>query len=157
MHPLSAWSCWLRRRIILTVMCLGFAAGAQAADQIYTSWFNNLAIKGYDPVAYFTENTAVKGKKQWQFEWRGAQWRFSSAANLNLFKAAPEQYAPQYGGYCAWAVAQNKLAGIDPEQFSLVDGKLYLNYNESIKNRWLADKKQLIDTADKQWPAVLGQ
>ncbi|TQV72597.1 YHS domain-containing protein [Exilibacterium tricleocarpae] len=150
MYPLD-----LRRSLLSFLLLFGLAAGAQAADPIYTSWFNNLAIKGYDAVAYFTENAPVKGKKQWQLEWRGAQWRFSSAENLDAFRANPEKYAPQYGGYCAWAVAHDKLAGIDPQQFSVVDGKLYLNYNAQVQNKWLAERDKLIIDADRRWPSVL--
>lgn len=141
------------RSLLMALMM--FAAPVFAADPIYTPLFSNLAIRGYDSVAYFTQQQAVKGNKEHQWEWQGATWRFSSAENLALFKAEPEKYAPQYGGYCAYAVSKNKLAPIEPEQFSIVEGKLYLNYNADVQGKWLADRDNFIKLADKNWPAVL--
>lgn len=132
-----------------------FSANLWAADEINTTFFGNLAIEGYDPVAYFTENKAVAGSKDHEFVWKDAKWRFSSAENLSLFKADPQKYAPQYGGYCAYAVAQNDTAGIDPDQFTIVDGKLYLNYNAKIQASWLEQRDTYIEAADKNWPDVL--
>ncbi len=143
------------RLLLLGLALLAAIPAARAADPIYTTWYNNLAIKGYDAVAYFTEDAAVKGDKKWRTDWRGAEWRFSSRENLEAFQAAPEKYAPQHGGYCAWAVANDKLAGIDPAQFSVVDNKLYLNYNRDIQNKWLLERDKLIEAADKNWPALL--
>ncbi|GAB1623959.1 YHS domain-containing (seleno)protein [Agarivorans albus] len=138
------------------ILALLFVSGYSfAADPIYTSWFNNLAIKGYDSVAYFTENKPVEGKESFEYEWQGATWRFSSAENLAMFKAEPEKYAPQYGGYCAYAVAKGKTASIEPEQFTVLDGKLYLNYNASVQQKWTANRDDFIVSADKNWPAVL--
>ena len=87
--------------------------------------------------------------------WNGADWRFASAANKAAFDADPEAYAPQYGGYCAWAVSQGYTASIDPQQWRIVDGKLYLNYDESVQTKWLADIPGFIAKADANWPAVL--
>jgi len=128
---------------------------AFALDNINTSFFGDLAIEGYDPVAYFTQNQPVEGNKKYQLQWMGANWRFNSAENMALFKAAPEKYAPQYGGYCAYAVSQNTTAGIKPELFTLHDGKLYLNYNRSINKKWRADRDQYIIDADRYWPQLL--
>ncbi|MEQ8691038.1 MAG: YHS domain-containing (seleno)protein [Pseudomonadales bacterium] len=132
-----------------------FSANLWAADEINTTFFGNLAIEGYDPVAYFKENKAVAGSKAHEFVWKDAKWRFSSAENLSLFKADPQKYAPQYGGYCAYAVAQNDTAGIDPDQFTIVDGKLYLNYNAKIQASWLEQRDTYIEAADRNWPDVL--
>lgn len=144
---------------VVAIFCLlPLALVSQAAvakEPIYTGFFSKLAVKGYDTVAYFTEGKAVKGSEDFEFEYQGANWRFSSAEHLAMFKAAPEKYAPQYGGYCAWAVAQNKLASADPRQFHLHDGKLYLNYDAKIQAKWLADKTHLIEEADSHWPGVL--
>jgi len=90
------------------------------------------AIKGYDPVAYFTESAAVKGDEAYSYEWNHGLWLFSSNANRELFEEDPEKYAPQYGGYCAYAVAKGKFAKVDPEKWTVLDGKLYLNYNKRI-------------------------
>lgn len=128
---------------------------ALAADKVYTAFLSNDAIKGYDTVAYHTENKAVKGSDDYSVEYMGATWLFASAENKALFEADKEKYAPQYGGYCAYAVAKGSTASIEPEQFSIVDGKLYLNYNESVKNTWRQDTAKYIESADKNWPGVL--
>ena len=98
-----------------------------------------VAINGYDPVAYFTEHKPVPGKPTLRYSWNGAQWQFASQQHLDLFKAAPEQYAPQFGGYCAYGVAQGYLVSIEPEQFTILDGKLYLNYSADVQKKWTQD------------------
>ncbi|GDY26988.1 hypothetical protein AHAT_28780 [Agarivorans sp. Toyoura001] len=141
------------RKLLLALL---FVSGYSfAAAPIYTPWFNNLAIKGYDSVAYFTENKPVEGKESFEYEWQGATWRFSSADNLAKFSAEPEKYAPQYGGYCAYAVAKGKTASIEPEQFTVLDGKLYLNYNASVQEKWLAKRDDYIQSAENNWPSVI--
>lgn len=131
-------------------------AGLAAAEQsaIYSA-SGKLAVKGADVVAYFTERRAVIGKAEHSTTWRGATWRFSSAENLAKFKANPEKYAPQYGGYCAYAVSEGYTAKIEPEAWSIVDGKLYLNYSLGIRKRWEQSKQERIRQADKNWPGVL--
>ena len=128
---------------------------AFAVDPVNTGLFSNKAVKGYDVVAYFTEDAAVKGSSDYQTSYLGADWYFSSQANLDLFVANPEQYAPQYGGYCAWAVSQNYTAAIDPEQFTVHEGKLYLNYNADVNSKWTADRDNFISAADQNWPSLL--
>ena len=142
-------------RSALFFLAIIFAGTAAAAKSVNTTFFGNLAIKGYDPVAYFIDGKAVKGSKSHSIEWNGAKWRFSSAENLEKFQQEPEKYAPQYGGYCAWAVSQNKTADIDPDQFAIVEGKLYLNYNAKIQKRWLQQQQHFIDEADKFWPELV--
>ena len=115
----------------------------QTAEQV--------AIKGYDTVAYFTEGMAVPGSPDFQYRWQDAIWYFASAGHLELFKAAPEKYAPQYGGYCAWAMAGGNLANIDPGVFNLVDEKLYLNYSNGIQKKWLEARDEYIEQADEAW------
>lgn len=144
------------KRLLITFSLL-FSLPALAIDEINTTLFGNLAIEGYDPVAYFTESRPVKGSSDFQYEWKEAKWRFSSAENLALFKANPEQYAPQYGGYCAYAVAKNTTASIDPTQFTIVDDKLYLNYNKSVNTKWLANRDNFIVKADENWPTLLNR
>lgn len=143
------------KKILLTLILLTASSSALALDEINTTFFGNLAIKGYDAVAYFTEQRAVEGSKAHEINWNDANWRFSSADNLATFLADPERYAPQYGGYCAWAVSQNDTASIDPEQFTVHDGKLYLNYNKKISTRWKADKETFIVDANRFWPQLL--
>ena len=130
------------------------ASEAQAKDPVYQS-FLGTAIDGTDPVAYFTEGRPVEGSKEFTHEWNGATWRFSSAENRDKFIADPEAYAPQYGGYCAWAVAQGYTASTDPEAWKIVDGKLYLNYNKSVQQKWEGDIPGHISSADGNWPKVL--
>jgi YHS domain-containing protein len=113
------------------------------------------AIRGYDPVAYFTVGKPVQGKDQFTTKWQGATFKFSSAENLALFKAEPTAYAPQYGGYCAFAVSKGATAGTVPDAWSIVDGKLYLNYSLNVRNRWSKDVPGNIKAADRNWPAVL--
>jgi YHS domain-containing protein len=117
---------------------------------------DGVAIKGYDPVAYFTEGRPVKGKTEFQFEWQGAKWRFASAEHRDLFKADPGKYAPQYGGYCAYAVSQGKTADIDPGAWNIVDGKLYLNLSTDVQKIWSSDIPGYINKADRNWPHILG-
>ncbi len=131
------------------------SAFANAVEPVNTTFFGKIAIKGYDPVAYFSLDSAVKGSKQYAYEWRGATWRFSMQEHLDMFKEMPEKYAPQYGGYCAWAVAENDTANIDPTQFTVYEGKLYLNYNQKINKKWLADKDVFIRQANKHWPGLV--
>ncbi len=113
------------------------------------------AIRGHDPVAYFDQKGPVKGSKQFSHDWRGTTWHFASAENRDRFAAAPEKYAPQYGGYCAYAVSQGYTADIDPAAWSIVDGKLFLNYSLSVRERWRKDIPGHIRSADANWPGVL--
>ena len=128
---------------------------AWAKEPVYTRFLSNVAVSGYDTVAYFTEGKPVKGDKAHKVEYQGASWYFKNAENRALFLSEPEKYAPQYGGYCAWAVAQNKTASADPHQWSIVNSRLYLNYDAEIQARWAKDKDKLIQQANKNWPDVL--
>ena len=139
--------------IYLLVLAAAGAAGAE--DPVYTGRFGNVAIKGYDPVAYFLDKEPVKGSADHSFEWKGAEWRFKSADNRERFAADPERWAPQYGGYCAWAVSQGYTAATDPEAWTVVGDRLFLNYNKKIRARWLEDRDGNITKADANWPAVL--
>ncbi|MGB2925517.1 MAG: YHS domain-containing (seleno)protein [Limnothrix sp.] len=116
---------------------------------------NGVAIKGTDPVAYFTESKAVAGNADFAYEWNDAIWHFASAENRDLFSASPEKYAPKYGGYCAWAASQGYTADIDPDAWTVVDGSLYLNFNKKIQRRWEKDIPGFISEADAQWPSVV--
>lgn len=145
----------MRKQLTSAILLLMMTIQANAADLINTSFFGNVAIEGYDSVAYFQQNTAVKGDPAFQHDWQGANWHFSSAENKALFVADPEKYAPQYGGYCAYAISQNTTAGIDPSQFTIVNDKLFLNYNAKIQKKWLADRDAYIIAANKNWPDVV--
>ncbi|MGD1949590.1 MAG: YHS domain-containing (seleno)protein [Leptolyngbyaceae cyanobacterium] len=114
-----------------------------------------LAIRGTDPVAYFTDGGPVAGSSEFTYTWNNATWQFASAENRDLFVANPAQYAPQYGGYCAWAVSQGYTAAIDPNAWKIVDGKLYLNFNTGVQRRWERDIPGNITRANANWPEVL--
>lgn len=130
-----------------------FTTLVMAKDPIYQS--KGFAIKGYDTVAYFTAGKPVKGDKRFSHSYKGATWLFSTQENLDAFKANPEKYAPQYGGYCAYAVSKGSTAKIEPDSWKVVDGKLYLNYNKSIQKKWEKDIAGYIKKADANWPNVL--
>jgi YHS domain-containing protein len=117
----------------------------------------SIAIKGYDPVAYFTEMKPVKGSPEFEYTWKGALWLFSSATHRDMFKAEPEKYAPRYGGYCAYAVSQGRIADIDPDAWTIYRGRLYLNLNKDVQKLWEKDKPGYIRKADENWPGVLGR
>lgn len=113
-----------------------------------------IAVRGTDVVAYFTEGRAVAGRPEFTFAWRGATWRFASAANRDRFATDPERYAPAYGGFCAYAVSEGYTAPIDPEAWRIVDGRLFLNYDRSIKRRWERDIPGRIARGDANWPRL---
>ncbi|MEL6663026.1 MAG: YHS domain-containing (seleno)protein [Pseudomonadota bacterium] len=139
---------------LIPAIAVAPAAHAEKAP-VYTGLFNNLAVEGHDPVAYFTEGRPVKGERAFSTEYNGATFRFASQANLDTFLADPVQYAPQYGGYCAWAVSQGYTAKGDADHWKIVDGKLYLNYNKSVQETWEEDIPGFITLADGNWPTVL--
>lgn len=109
------------------------------------------AIHGYDPVAYFTENNAVKGNENLSFGYNDAIWFFSTEENLDLFKSDPEKYSPQFGGYCAFAVSKGYSADSDPEAFEIIDGKLYLCNDQDVKEEWLKNSESEIQKAEENW------
>lgn len=116
----------------------------------------NGAIKGYDPVAYFTDGQPVKGQPDIVFDWMGARWHFASAEHRDLFSASPEKYAPQYGGYCAYGWADGYAVKIEPEAWAIVEGKLYLNYDLAIQKKWNKKQAEYIKTADQKWAKAQG-
>lgn len=141
---------------LLALLLVAVAATPSlAADPPIYSADGKVAIKGADPVAYFTDGKPVIGKPEFSYEWMGKTWRFASAEHRDAFKANPAKYAPQYGGYCAYAVAQGETAKIEPENWTIVNGKLYLNYDDRIQKRWTAKRDDYIKAADKNWPGVL--
>jgi YHS domain-containing protein len=144
----------IRISMALALLSL-FAGSALAAKDEYWTNIWGQALRGYDPVAYFTAGRPVEGKKRFEIEWMDAEWRFTSEENMEQFQANPEKYAPQYGGYCAWAVAQGYTASIDPEAWKIVDGKLYLNYDEEVQDKWEQDIPGFIEKANTNWPGVL--
>jgi len=114
-------------------------------------------IRGYDPVAYFTEGRPVPGHPDISVEYGGAKYLFSSTANRSAFNAEPEKYAPQYGGYCAFGVSVGKKFDIDPASWRIVDGKLYVNLNPVVLEMWSADTKIYLQKSEKNWPKIRGK
>ncbi|HDY93057.1 MAG TPA: YHS domain-containing protein [Pseudoalteromonas sp.] len=139
---------------LIMLSTLLISGGASAKDDaVNTGWFNNTAIKGYDSVAYFTQNKAVKGSDKYTFSYLGADWHFSSEENKTTFAENPKRYAPQYGGWCAYAMAdEGNAVGIDPEAFYIHEDKLYLNYSQSVQQKWLSNLLPYIVMADGYYP-----
>lgn len=151
----------MNRRTLLTsvaavAMSASFSLPARAGKApIYTGLLSNAAVGGYDTVAYFTDGMPVKGKSQFRTKWMGADWYFASKEHLEMFKANPTAYAPQYGGYCAYGVSQMAAVKGDPLLWKIVDGKLYLNINKAVVKIWNKDIPGYISKADQNWPKVL--
>ncbi len=138
------------RAIGLQILILMILAGAAiAGDKNLT--YQGIAIQGFDPVAYFTDNKAVAGNSDITLSHDGAIYRFATAEHKTVFEADPGKYVPQYGGYCAYGAAQGYNASVEPEQFTIADGKLYLNYNAAVRERWTQDKAGYITKADAYW------
>lgn len=116
-----------------------------------------IAIRGYDTVAYHTQGKPVPGLPLFEVEYQGATWRFANEENKALFEAEPEKYAPEYGGYCAYGVAKGSLVKIEPDQWNIIDGKLYLNYDKSISKKWNKDTSAYIAEADAKFEKLLAE
>lgn len=141
------------KKTILLIAFVFTTLGVQAqSSEVFSN--KKGAINGYDAVAYFTESKAVGGDTKYSTKWKEATWYFSSKENLTAFKANPEKYAPQFGGYCAYGTSQGHKAPTDPEAWTIVDGKLYLNYNKDVKKKWSKNQKELIDQANAEWPKI---
>lgn len=139
----------LFRGALLVAALSVFASFAAAQEK--------LAIKGYDPVAYFTAGKPTPGSAQHEMIWRDAKWRFASAEHRALFLKQPEKYVPQYGGYCALGVAFGKKVEIDPQAWTIVDDRLYLNYDKAIRDKWRTERTAMIKAADEKWKEVEAQ
>jgi YHS domain-containing protein len=118
---------------------------------------DSFVLKGFDAVAYFQQGKAIPGNANFTYKWQNVNWRFSTAENRNLFIKNPEKYAPQYGGFCAWAVSRGYTAPIDPNAWKIVNGKLYLNVNLDTQKRWEKDIPGNIQKADQNWPGIAGK
>lgn len=114
-----------------------------------------IAIHGHDPLGYFSEGKPVKGKPEHSLKWNGATWWFVSEENKAKFAEMPETYAPRYGGYCAYAASQGYIASTVPEAWTIQEGKLYLNYSLSVKEKFDADREAYISKADQNWPELI--
>lgn len=142
------------KRIILIafIAFLGIAQAKAQKSEIFAP--GGKAIKGYDPVAFFTESKPVKGADSLSYQWKQATWLFASRKNLEAFKSDPDKYAPQYGGYCAYGLSQGHKAPTQTDTWTVVNDKLYFNYNSKVKELWVKDQQSLIKVADEKWPAL---
>lgn len=137
--------------LLLAILMAGPAAAGQS--RIFVK--NGYAIRGYDPVAYFTDKRPIRGEAMYSYEWKGATWLFTSREHLAAFTANPEKYAPKYGGYCAYGVAQGAAVPTDPVAWDIVEGKLYMNLSLAIQKKWRARRDDYIREGDRNWPGVL--
>ncbi len=143
------------RILVLLVFALCSGRMAWAGEAVFSK--NDVAINGYDAVAYHTERKPVAGTPAHVQEWRGVVWQFASAANRDAFAQEPQRYAPQYGGYCAFAASHGALAATDPHAWTLHDGKLYLNYSDAVRAKWRQNIDDHIARADRNWPRLQQQ
>ena len=156
MNPLAR----LAAAAALSVAAAATALAAEPVNTLEKGLFgfkaSDVAIRGYDTVAYFTQGVPVEGSEDFTAEHDGATWRFASREHLDLFEADPAKYAPQYGGYCAYGVAEDDLVKIEPENWTIVDDKLYLNYDDDVQALWEADVPGFVAAADAKFDALLG-
>ena len=129
-------------------------AQVRAAAQTNPPATDRIALKGYDPVAYFTSSTPTPGVAEYNYVHDGVRYFFANARHRDLFKANPDKYAPQFGGFCSYGTAQGYKVSTQPDAFSVVDGKLYLNYNREVVKIWKQDVPGNISKAEENWPEV---
>lgn len=156
MTPSTVYSRLLLRPMVFLVVSLivlmGLSQPLMAGSSVNTGYFGNVAIKGYDPVAYFTDRKAMRGSEDHTLKWLGANWRFTSEEHKQTFAASPLKYTPQYGGHCAVGVSSNDLTvDIDPEAWVIIDDKLYLNYSKDVSKILT---KSRIEKADANWKTL---
>ena len=144
-------------RMVLLVFAIGFLSVGNLLAGSLNLDADGLAIEGHDPVAYFTQNAAVMGSAKISVMHEGAKYYFSSAENLKMFQSSPEKYLPAYGGFCAFAVSRGATSSVEPDKFTVVKGKLYLNYSGNVQTIWREDVSGNITKADKNWPGLSGQ
>ncbi|MGA7215363.1 MAG: YHS domain-containing (seleno)protein [Terrimicrobiaceae bacterium] len=139
---------------LIALLALVFISTASAKTLVNVDK-NGVGIKGYDPVAYFTDNKAVKGEAQFQSSSKGIIYYFASAQNKAAFDADPAKYEPQFGGFCAWAVSRGYTAPVDPDAFQIVNGRLLLQYSPSVRKDFAKDVEGNLKKADANWPSIV--
>jgi len=142
----------MKKTIIVVALIFFIAPAFSQSSQVFQT--DAGAIKGYDPVAFFNAGKPVMGKKEYSYEWHGAKWHFSSSDNLKAFKKEPEKFAPQYGGYCAYGTSEGHKAPTEIDTWTIVNNKLYFNYNKDVQSEWKKDQKTRIEKADQIWPTI---
>lgn len=138
--------------VVLTISFIAILNNLYAQNSVYQK--NNVAINGYDPVAYFTDQKPVEGSKTFSYTHEGVHWLFASQAHLDSFKVNPTKYIPQYGGYCAYGVSEDHKSPTDPHAWTIVEDKLYLNYSLKVKDLWSKDIPKRIEKANVNWPSL---
>lgn len=138
-----------RASALLVVLLVMDAAAA--AEPTVNATDGNVAINGYDAVAYFTDGKATKGSGENEIIWQGALWHFASPEHRKLFEADPSRYAPQFGGWCAAGMAEGEYVQVDAEAWAIVDGKLYLNYSRKVRDKWQDNRSESIAKAERTW------
>ena len=148
----------LRRFIsaVAAIVAAGLIAGPAFAGGAVNKTVFGTALKGYDVVAYHTVGKPVEGSQRISYRWRDATWHFASVKHRDLFAADPERYAPAYGGYCAYGMAQGAKVDIDPSAWHIVDGTLYLNVNKRVQRIWKTDISGYIGRANRHWQRLMG-
>jgi len=141
-------------KILLTVSFILFSQVSFAANIDMNADSNDVALHGYDTVAYFTESKPVKGSEKYSATYKNAIYHFSSEENRDLFRGNPVKYAPQFGGYCAMGAALEKKLDVDPSAWTIVKGKLYMNLNLAVKKKWSEDLSGNIATARTNWAEI---
>ena len=139
-------------RFIIFLLILSCNSEQKKGAEIFQK--EGAAIGGYDVVSFFKESKPVRGFAEYNFDWKGAKWQFSSQQNLDSFKSSPEKYAPQYGGYCAYGTADGHKAPTEVDTWTIMDGKLYFNYNKDVKNTWDKNRSMYIEKANSNWEKV---
>lgn len=140
----------MKKTLSTLILAIVILSGAQAQKSaVYID--NGKAIHGYDAVAFFTQSKPVMGRDSLMCDWNGATWYFADRMDLESFKATPEKYAPQFGGYCAYGTSQGHKAPSQVDTWSIVDGKLYFNYNKKVKEIWVKDQPGFIKKANENW------
>ncbi|HEY5894224.1 MAG TPA: YHS domain-containing (seleno)protein [Chthoniobacterales bacterium] len=143
------------KNIFLALLAfVAFSAVASAKTHLNVDR-HGVGIKGYDPVAYFTDSKAVKGSPQFQSSFNGATYQFTSADHKATFEANPSKFEPQFGGFCAWAVSQGYTASIDPNAFQIVNGRLLLQYSLNVRKDFSKDAQGNLKKADANWPGIV--
>ncbi len=142
----------MKKIVFIVIALLSITTQAQKSSEYNQE--NGVALQGFDPVAYFESFKATKGTKEFSVTHNGVVYLFSSEKNKTLFVNNPIQYEPQFGGYCAYGMSNGYKAPIQPEAFTIVDGKLYLNYNLKVKEMWLKEQSARIEKANKNWEEI---
>ncbi|WP_138478264.1 YHS domain-containing (seleno)protein [Dyadobacter bucti] len=142
----------MKRFILIAAFILSALGSYAQHSEIFAP--DGKAIKGYDVVAFFKEGKPVEGVDSLVYKYKESDWLFASSANLEAFKAEPEKFVPQYGGYCAYGTSEGHKAPTQAETWTIVDDKLYFNYNMKVKNSWSKNQEQRIEQADVQWPLI---